>query len=80
MTETKQQEDAGAGTNSLPDCERQECEQWTRVMGYFRPKSEFNKGKKSEFEERKYFSEDKANERMESLDQPFVNDFEGVKE
>ena len=33
----------------LSDEERQPCEVWTRVMGYLRPVSEFNKGKKSEF-------------------------------
>lgn len=44
----------------LKDEERQPCEVWTRVMGYFRPYSNFNKGKKSEFDERKWFSEDKA--------------------
>lgn len=43
----------------LKDCERQPCEIWTRVMGYFRPVSEFNQGKKSEFYSRKYFSENK---------------------
>ena len=32
----------------LSDEERQPCEVWTRVMGYLRPVSEFNKGKKSE--------------------------------
>ena len=30
----------------LSDSERQPCEIWTRVMGYHRPVSEFNKGKK----------------------------------
>ena len=44
----------------LKDEERQPTEQWTRVMGYLRPYSEFNVGKKSEFEERVYFSEAKA--------------------
>lgn len=44
----------------LNDAERQPCEVWTRVMGYLRPVSEFNKGKKSEFYTRKYFSETKA--------------------
>lgn len=44
----------------LLDCERQPCEIWTRVMGYFRPLSEFNKGKKAEFLERKYFKEKKT--------------------
>ena len=33
------------------------CEVWTRVMGYLRPSSEFNKGKYSEFKTRKYFKE-----------------------
>jgi len=44
----------------LKDNERQECEVWTRVMGYHRPVSEFNKGKKSEFYSRKCFTEEKA--------------------
>lgn len=44
----------------LKDSERQPCEIWTRVMGYFRPLSEFNKGKKAEFLERKYFKEKKT--------------------
>ena len=44
----------------LKDEERQKCEIWTRVMGYHRPISSFNKGKKSEFYERKCFTEDKA--------------------
>ena len=35
---------------------RQKCEVWTRVMGYFRPSSQFNKGKKQEFKERKKLS------------------------
>ena len=39
----------------LNDSERQPCEVWTRVMGYLRPVSEFNKGKKSEFYSRVCF-------------------------
>lgn len=35
--------------------ERQRCEVWTRVMGYHRPVSSFNIGKKGEFAERKFF-------------------------
>lgn len=38
--------------------ERQQCECWTRVMGYFRPYSQFNKGKQSEFKDRRWFTED----------------------
>lgn len=41
----------------LDDSERQLCEIWTRVMGYHRPVSEFNTGKKSEFFARKTFKE-----------------------
>lgn len=44
----------------LEDNERQPCEIWSRVMGYFRPLSEFNKGKKAEFIERKSFTESKC--------------------
>jgi ribonucleoside-triphosphate reductase len=39
-----------------PTCERR-CEVWTRVMGYHRPVSSFNIGKKGEFEERQFFQE-----------------------
>lgn len=44
----------------LADGERVKCEIWTRVMGYHRPKSSFNRGKLSEFNERKNFEEAKA--------------------
>ncbi len=37
--------------------DRQKCEVWTRVMGYCRPLSQMNIGKKSEFCSRKYFDE-----------------------
>lgn len=40
--------------------ERQPVECWTRVMGYFRPVSQFNVGKKSEFAERQWFLESNA--------------------
>ncbi|MFA4985691.1 MAG: ribonucleoside triphosphate reductase [Candidatus Brocadiia bacterium] len=40
-----------------PKCapKEQPCEVWTRVMGYYRPVSQFNTGKLGEFGERKYF-------------------------
>lgn len=41
----------------LDDSERQVCEVWTRVMGYHRPVTSFNTGKKGEFKERCYFTE-----------------------
>lgn len=47
-------------TITLPNDERQPCEIWTRVMGYHRPMSSFNIGKKGEFHERKYFREEHA--------------------
>jgi anaerobic ribonucleoside-triphosphate reductase len=37
-----------------------ECEVWTRVMGYFRPVSSFNIGKKGEHQERTPFLEGRA--------------------
>ncbi len=43
----------------LRDEERQRCEVWTRVMGYHRPVSEFNPGKKGEHYERVHFVEPK---------------------
>ena len=44
----------------LSDEERQPVECWTRVMGYFRPVSQFNNGKQSEYAERTWFTESKA--------------------
>ncbi|AFL76224.1 hypothetical protein Thivi_4421 [Thiocystis violascens DSM 198] len=41
----------------LPDSERQPCEVWTRVMGYHRPVSAFNRGKRAEYDERRLFLE-----------------------
>ena len=41
------------------ESERQPCEVWTRVMGYFRPISEYNIGKISEFNERIVFNIEK---------------------
>lgn len=43
--------------SQFPDRAPQECEVWTRVMGYFRPVSSFNIGKKGEHAERLPFKE-----------------------
>ena len=51
------QKTIGSKIITLNDDERQPCEVWTRVMGYFRPVSDFNLGKKAEFNERKWFNE-----------------------
>lgn len=51
--ETKSQE----SELTLKDEERQPCEVWTRVMGYHRPVSSFNIGKKGEFHERLFYEE-----------------------
>ncbi len=45
---------------TLTDEERQPCEVWTRVMGYHRPVSSFNRGKQGEFAERTCFAEPDA--------------------
>ena len=44
----------------LKNEERQRCEVWSRVMGYHRPTSSYNIGKKAEFAERVFFTEDAA--------------------
>ena len=41
----------------LKDEERTRCEVWTRVMGYHRPVSHWNRGKQSEHKERQCFRE-----------------------
>jgi hypothetical protein len=59
LTQTIEQEVPAATTNesTLAPEERQLCEVWTRVMGYHRPVSSFNRGKQGEFHERKSFCE-----------------------
>jgi ribonucleoside-triphosphate reductase len=52
----KYDEEHGLDENS-PEDKRVRCEVWTRVMGYFRPVSSFNVGKKGEFIERTPFNE-----------------------
>ncbi len=47
--------------------QRTKCEIYTRVMWYYRPVTNFNIGKKSEFYSRTYFNEDK------SLNSRFIN-------
>ncbi len=37
---------------SVPEGDRQRCEVWTRVMGYYRPVSAWNAGKQSEYSDR----------------------------
>lgn len=39
------------------NAKRTRCEVWTRVMGYHRPVSHFNTGKRSEHYSRLHFSE-----------------------
>lgn len=45
----------------LNDAERQPCEVWTRVMGYLRPVSEFNIGKKKRIRRKGAFFGEKSN-------------------
>ena len=49
----------------LTNEERTACEVWTRVMGYYRPVSAFNKGKQSEYADRQCFSEQCSREKEE---------------
>lgn len=45
---------------TLTEGERQPCEVWTRVMGYHRPVTSFNRGKQGEYSERVCFEEPDA--------------------
>ena len=58
MTDLSEQLNLQAEGIVITDEERQVCEVWTRVMGYHRPVSSFNIGKKGEHYERKHFRED----------------------
>ena len=60
MTDLSTLSNADAATIMLADAERQPCEVWTRVMGYHRPVSSFNIGKKGEHGEREFFQEARA--------------------
>ena len=44
----------------LDNDERQPCEVWTRVMGYYRPVSQWNPGKQSEQADRVLYRETPA--------------------
>ncbi|MCD6361321.1 MAG: hypothetical protein J7M38_10705 [Armatimonadetes bacterium] len=52
MDKQIQPDDADNEHLQLDDAERQPCEIWTRVMGYYRPVSAWNAGKQSEYSER----------------------------
>ncbi len=43
--------------STIQNEQRTRCEVWTRVMGYHRPVSNYNRGKKSEHYSRKHFEE-----------------------
>jgi len=38
-----------------PEIKRTKCEIWSRVVGYFRPISNWNEGKQAEWNDRKVF-------------------------
>ncbi|MCR2786079.1 MULTISPECIES: ribonucleoside triphosphate reductase [unclassified Microbacterium] len=59
-------------SGDLPSCPRcgAECEVWTRVMGYFRPVSSFNIGKKGEAAERVYFDQEKQDATLQPVGAP----------
>ncbi|MBO8085943.1 MAG: hypothetical protein J7D61_07875 [Marichromatium sp.] len=47
-------------STEIPTEARTRCEVWTRVMGYHRPVSAFNGGKRAEHAQRRYFAEPKT--------------------
>lgn len=50
---------------TIEDSERQPCEVWSRVMGYYRPVDSWNIGKRAEFAERVMFDPNKVIYRKE---------------
>ena len=46
-----------ASRDDLQEHERQRVEVWSRVMGYHRPVTAWNVGKRQEFADRRYFEE-----------------------
>jgi len=46
--------------------ERQECEVYSRVVGYLRPVKQWNEAKQAEFHDRKVFEVDSNNKKDES--------------
>lgn len=59
MVNREQEDSVTIDGIELSNDERQPCEVWTRVMGYYRPVSMYNTGKKGEFHERVEFIEPK---------------------
>ena len=55
MVEREQRDGVVVDGVELSNDERQPCEVWTRVMGYYRPVHMYNTGKKGEFHERVEF-------------------------
>lgn len=49
----------------IDNSKRTRCEVYTRVMGYHRPTSQFNIGKKQEFKDRKFFKEELKKETID---------------
>ncbi|NLO08219.1 MAG: hypothetical protein GX131_20530 [candidate division WS1 bacterium] len=56
----KPEQPENAAEVKLDPSERQRCEVWTRVMGYYRPISMWNAGKQSEYHDRRAFLEPPA--------------------
>jgi len=65
-------DEKGIYTGEVIDCngnKRTECQIFTRVMGYHRPVSQYNRGKKSEYYSRSCFNE------QASTNSEFIKEF-----
>ncbi len=51
---------------TCPDC-GEECEIYSRIVGYIRPVNQWNKGKKAEFKNRKTFNICEAKDKCLSI-------------
>lgn len=63
----------GVSQSMNPNERRTRCEVWTRVMGYHRPVSHFNIGKKAEHYSRKHFEECVADNHRFKTQYPAMN-------
>lgn len=74
-TQTNTNMEANNGQNMAnKDNNRTPCEIYTRVMGYYRPVSQFNQGKKSEHYSRVHFKENT------SLNHEFAKKYEAKED
>jgi hypothetical protein len=56
------------GVKKEMECKKIPVECYSRVVGYYRPVNQFNKGKQEEFQDRKEFNPGKIKEYLERIE------------